>query len=130
MDQFERLRDDVKRGDVVAIRKFLTQGGDPGVHNRWGETLLSVAAAVGQTPIVELLLAAGVNVNSGDQHGHTPLLFASIYGHERTVRLLLARGADPSIPASGWSIVGWLEHYGAARQRIVDLLTSSAPGKI
>jgi uncharacterized protein len=54
------------------------------------------AAGQGCTPCVEVLLAAGVDVNERDANGATPLMWAAAYGHVETVRYLLARGADPA----------------------------------
>jgi ankyrin repeat protein len=132
-DTFARLRGDIKRGDVIAVRAFLASGGDPNIRNEYGGNPLSDAAFVGQTPIVDLLLSAGADVNSQNRHGHTPLFLASLRGHERTVRVLLGHGADPSIPSGGFSIVGWLSNYGASRRRIVELLAtwnSEKPGAV
>ncbi len=49
------------------------------------------AAGGGHAPIVEVLLAAGAEVNAT---GWTALMGAAGGGHERTVDLLLAAGAD------------------------------------
>src|SRR5688572_26450064 len=95
-DAFEQLRDDIKRGDAIAVRRFLEQNGDPNLHNARGECLLSVAAAVGQTPLVELLLRAGAHVNY-HINGWTSLYSAAMNGHRRTVAVLLEHGADPHI---------------------------------
>jgi Domain of unknown function (DUF4253)/Ankyrin repeats (3 copies)/Ankyrin repeat len=46
--------------------------------------------------IAELLLNAGAKV-SGKAAGDTPLAFAAYRGLEKTVRLLLARGANPNV---------------------------------
>jgi ankyrin repeat protein len=122
-EPFEQLRDDIKRGDTIALRRFLDANGDPNLHNLAGESLLSVAAAAGQTQLVEGLLSGGAQVNY-HSHGWTPLYLASLNGHEHTVQVLLDNGADPTIPVSGASIASWLSHYGSARSRIVEMLTA------
>jgi ankyrin repeat protein len=53
-------------------------------------TPLSMAAMYGHEAVVKLLLANGVNTDSGDIDGQMPLLLAAEYGHEAVVKLLLA----------------------------------------
>src|SRR3989339_521673 len=63
-----------------------------------GTTALYVAAQNGHTQIVELLLAAGANVNSPrTDNGMTPLLIAAQNGHAQIMQLLLAAGANVDI---------------------------------
>jgi ankyrin repeat protein len=60
-----------------------------------GETPLFTAAANGSILHVELLLAAGADIESAvDRHGFTALMTASELGHEKVVETLLAAGAD------------------------------------
>jgi ankyrin repeat protein len=42
------------------------------------------------------LLEGRVDVNAGDQFGHSPLMFAALFGQPDLVRILLDRGADPN----------------------------------
>jgi len=78
----------------------------------------SVAAQHGQTEIVEMLLDAGEDPNRFNlkgNHAHsTPLHQAACAGHLDTVRLLIARGADPRIRDTIYhgDALGWAEHCG------------------
>jgi ankyrin repeat protein len=56
-------------------------------------TPLMWAAAQGRTETVQVLVAAGADVNAGDEQGTTPLMRAAQAGHAATVRALLAGGA-------------------------------------
>ncbi|KAH8395156.1 hypothetical protein KR222_001980 [Zaprionus bogoriensis] len=67
-----------------------------------GFTPLHWAASYGQMVSVQLLLAAGANVNSLAPDMITPLLLAAAGGHNEIVRLLLDRGAS----ATHMDIVG------------------------
>lgn len=58
-------------------------------------TALFWASMRGHTKIVEMLLAAGVDVNIQDIEGATPIMMASHYGHIEIVKMLLEYGADP-----------------------------------
>src|SRR5207245_5434970 len=52
------------------------------------------AALDGNTPVVALFLKAGMNPNTRDVHGATPLLVTAAGGRSETAELLLANGAD------------------------------------
>lgn len=69
--------------------------------NIWGwgpgkTTDLIVAAFLGHTALVTLLLAQGADIDAKDvtYHGRTPIIWASSNGHEAVVKLLLDKGAD------------------------------------
>lgn len=55
--------------------------------------------AANRPPIVELLIAAGADVNARQEGGFTPLHGAAQNGDAATMRLLLAAGADPAATA-------------------------------
>merc|ERR1719271_2418201 len=59
-----------------------------------GMTALVAAALKGQTRCLELLLAAGADVDKADQLGDTPLICAAGYGELACVERLLEAGAD------------------------------------
>ena len=59
------------------------------------------AAALGRDVAVTRLAAGDPrHVNATAPDGHTPLGLAAFFGRASTVRLLLARGADPTQPSS------------------------------
>lgn len=58
---------------------------------------LGTAAFVRSVPLAGLLLDAGADVNGRGDGGFTALHSAAQSGDEELVRLLLARGADPSL---------------------------------
>jgi len=53
------------------------------------------AARTGKEKVVAALLAKGVDIESRDKEGKTPLMLAAEYGRTATVKLLLDKGAKP-----------------------------------
>lgn len=66
------------------------------------------AAGKGNTARVRELLDSGVKVNMRGPDRNTPLMEAAYGGHAETVKLLLERGADPSVKkrdgATAWTL--------------------------
>lgn len=96
-----RLRDvalnrAVSAGDSMAVRQLLAQGANPNTDATYGYnfTPLRIAAAQGDTQIMNLLLDAGANINAQDNDGWTPLWDAALAGRLQAVELLVKRGAD------------------------------------
>lgn len=61
---------------------------------------LHEAARSGEIRNIEVLISEGLDVNSADANGHTPLIFAAMAGKADVVKELLKKGADPSIKDS------------------------------
>jgi hypothetical protein len=86
-------------------------------------TGLHVAASFGLAGIVQVLLASGgIDADSKDKYGQTPLRFAAENGHERVVQLLLAhKGIDAnSKDEGGRTPLSWAAENG--HERVVQLL--------
>jgi len=63
----------------------------------FGTKPISVAAIRGLVSDLETLISAGANVNERGEHGYSPLHEAVAQGHLEVVKLLIRRGADPSL---------------------------------
>jgi ankyrin repeat protein len=102
----------VKRGDAIEVRRLISDGRDP--QETWGGpgTLLSVAAVRGNTPIMQLLLDAGVKPSSYD------VQCAAFGNHANAVRLLLAAGAPVDPEHSRTSLLNALHWSGRSREEL------------
>jgi ankyrin repeat protein len=87
------------------------------------EQALVFASMCGQTDVVRLLLARGVNVNARPPGSHwtaTPLHTAAIQGQTVVVVLLLAHGADPTARDARYNgtPAGWTAHARGPRRAL------------
>ena len=69
----------------------------PPATKDWNPAALLRAVQQEKTEDVREALAAGVDVNSTNDYGATPLFFACDRGNEEIVKMLLEAGADPSV---------------------------------
>ena len=85
-------------GSVNVARVLLQSGADANAVSRNGSTPLEDASLKGFEAIVTLLVDHGAQVNQvNSDSGTTALYAAAAFGREGILRLLLERGADPSI---------------------------------
>ena len=101
------------------------------------------AARTGDLAVVTSMLDQGADVNAKFRYGTTALFKASERGHTEVVKLLLARGADPTVKDTfyGATAMTWAlqnNHYGVVRALLEkdatgvgDVLTTGArEGKV
>ena len=94
------LMNAVLYGDAAAVRTLIECGADPNIADHGGATALMWA--VTDTEKTRMLLEAGANVNARSSLGRTPLAIAAgIPGATPVVKLLLDRGANPSVKVPG-----------------------------
>lgn len=85
--------------DLRAVKKILAKGGGVDVPDDGGQTPLISASMLGYVDMVELLLQYNANVRVKDHAwGNTALHYAAENGHVKIIKLLLAAGADKTMP--------------------------------
>jgi len=101
-----KLRSAAAAGNVALAIDCIMHGAVVNTFDRYGYAALhkAVSGEKSMPPMVELLLAAGADINSRAQQDHTahpheftPLIIAIKDGRSAAVKLLLAKGADPTI---------------------------------
>ena len=81
--------------DVTAGKDNNGKEGQPAENKDWN--LLHSAAKGGDVSIIEMMLSDGIEVNSKDSFGTTPLMIAATECKNQAVDFLLFKGADPSL---------------------------------
>jgi ankyrin repeat protein len=95
--EFKRAHRLIKRGDLAGVRRALENGLSPNFENRFGWTLLMLAAIEGNVAIGQLLIERGADINrlTSMGSGQNALSLAIIGGHVKFLKLLLENSADP-----------------------------------
>lgn len=93
---------------------------------------MSLRAAIndGRTEEAKGLLEQGADVNGRTSGGYTPLMIAAGVGNEEMVRLLLARGADPTLVNDyGWTAgeVAKMNNYRSIQALLEQASTAGQP---
>ena len=70
---------------------------DPNQPGAVGDTLLHLAARVGDLEAIEVLAESGAKVNFAGDLGNTPLHQAAMTGQAGSIKKLLELGADPGL---------------------------------
>ena len=108
-DGFTALHLAIFGGQEEAARLLLEHGADPNALST-NEAVrvppLGTAAFVRSVPLARLLLDSGANVNGCGDGGFTALHSAAQNGDEDFARLLLERGADPSLATEDGKLAG------------------------
>ena len=91
---FDDLHRLIKKGDRAKVRAWVESGADVNLRNRYGWSVLMLAALHGRTDIAEELLAAGADASVENDFGDTAVSLARIKGFDRTVHILERRTRD------------------------------------
>ena len=125
------LFDAAERGDADSLGRLLDAHPEKLRVTKppYAWSLLHVAAHRGQAPVVELLLARGLDVNTRERGDNTyPIHWAAAAGHGYVVRQLIDAGAD--VVGAGddhaLEVIGWATCWEGcdddAHRAIVDML--------
>ncbi len=112
------LIDRALAGDTQDVLELLDAGWDPTVRDGdSGRTLLHLLARLDHEPLLERLLAAGLDINTGDHHGRGPLQAAVCEGGSPALVRALADARADLGPFTG-DLFNWL----AVRRLDLDFL--------
>jgi len=106
---FEEVHRTIKRGDIEALRAAFKNGLDPNLDNKYGWTILMLAAGKGNSKIGKLIIDMGADLNRRTVGGVTALSHATLAGSASFVELLLAEGASLDCHPHGNSLDIYLD---------------------
>lgn len=110
-----RLVEAARAGDAARVAALLGEGAPADAQSR-GFPAIHRAAQADSVAALEMLVAAGADLEAVDRTGHTALTRAALFGRAAVVAFLLASGADPNAHAEpnnqtpllallfGWSV--------------------------
>ncbi len=87
-DVFNHLHQLIKKGKLLEVRAWLERGGAPDLRNKYGWSLLMLAAMHGRTDIVELLIEVGADPTVENKFGDTAKGLAQLKGFQRTAEAI------------------------------------------
>ena len=140
-DKHAPLLEAIRSNQESKMVLLLKHGAD--IHildRRSGMTLVHIAASKNATPeIIKILIASGIQMESQDNMGRTPLQIAAGHSCTRAVRLLLHLGANPNFKNmhqywKGWSALFYVATNpsipGNGRKSIIRALVVHGAGSI
>ncbi|MDR1123332.1 MAG: ankyrin repeat domain-containing protein [Elusimicrobiota bacterium] len=105
----------------IGVDAMLKTGVPPNVTDANGNTPLIVAAAYGDIPSAQALIAYKANVNAANNIGMTPLLYAIQTKNKDMTQYFLEKGADVNkANNNGETPLFWAAYYGDTQ--LVDVL--------
>jgi ankyrin repeat protein len=119
---FEELHRRIKSADIVALRHELEQGLDPNFSNRFGWSVLMLAALEGTVHIGELLISKGADPDRTNNFGETALSLAAHGGHIPFVEMLIRKGASTECHPHGHSMEDWIRNTSGLPKNRIDLI--------
>lgn len=119
-----------QRRDATWLRFLLGKGGNANTADRRGVTPLQMAANLGWSEGVEILINAGAAVDLTNSAGETPLISAVHRRDVSLVRALLKAGADPErSDNSGRSALDYARLMGSQSAILGELDRAREEGK-
>jgi len=84
-------------GSSEAVKLLAARGAKiDAIEQRKGQNALMWAAAEGHADVVQALIGLGADVKAASQSGFTPMIFAAAKNDGKSIRHLVAAGADPA----------------------------------
>ena len=119
---FDEAHRAIKRGRISLLEEAIPAALDVNSPNRFGWTLLMLAAIEGNTKIGTLLLDRGADVAALNKFGDSALSLAAHSGHLPFVRLLKSRGASGDVRPFVSDLESWLRVSSALSDAKIDAI--------
>jgi hypothetical protein len=118
----------VKKGDVKAVKAWITTKPDLAIKNDQGQSLLTLAVASSRERIVNLLLKAGAQLNVPDKHGKTVLDYALEHNQPKIAKLLVRHAGVAMVESNKELLEKMLNKPHSKVVKVFGILTATAAG--
>lgn len=105
---------------MAAIEEAVSESISANETNRFGWTLLMLAALEGNTKVGALLIERGADVGALNNFGESALSLAAHKGHLAFVKLLKSRGASGDVCPHGHTLEDWVRSSSGLPQDKID----------
>jgi ankyrin repeat protein len=112
----------IKKGRINVLEDAISSGLSVNSSNRFGWTLLMLAALEGNTRIGALLLAHRADVTALNNFGESALSLAAHKGHLPFIKLLKSSGALSYVRPHGCDLESWLRNASGLPQTKIDAI--------
>ena len=119
---FEQAHRLIKRGQIATVEKAIPSAISANASNRFGWTLLMLAALEGNTRIGSLLLERGADMSALNSFGESARSLAAHKGHLPFVKLLKEYGASGAVWPHGHGLEEWLRLSSGLREAKIDAI--------
>ena len=116
-------------GSAPIVRLLIAKGANPNVVDAFKVNALNAATRGNDMETIRIIADAGISVNDADFTGLTPLIAAASVGNVRSVKLLLAKGANVNA-VSGDGSFQKVKAGTIALGNFTALLSSAASGSL
>lgn len=117
------LMDAARSRSLAAVKLLIDRGADVNARTKRNNTAIAAAASFGNPGIVKLLLEKGARIDVLDERNYSPLMYAA-YSEAmpvEIVRMLIAKGADPSVEGEGETALSLAKKRGETEVvRLID----------
>ncbi len=113
---FDQAHRAIKRGQIATLKEAIPAELNPNAANRFGWTLLMLAALEGNTKIGAMLIERGAGVAPLNDFGESALSLAAHKGHLPFVKLLRSHGASGDVRPHGHALEDWLRNASGLSQ--------------
>jgi hypothetical protein len=116
---YEEAHRAIKHGDVLRLNASIPHILSANSTNRFGWSLLMLAALEGDTAVGRFLICSGAELDRRNDFGETALSLATHKGHVKFIKLLIASGATDSGLPHGRTVDVFLREASGLPQHVL-----------
>jgi ankyrin repeat protein len=125
MSKWKRLYNAVCDGEIDKVKQLLAEGAKVDYIDKFGRTTCHMAAILGRTAIMELLITHGADFNNDKDDGWTPCHCAAYNGRLDTLKVLISHNVVfDTRSKAGMTPRGTIVWEGSLTAKYLDYVTN------